>query len=203
MAKLDILKGSTSQSMYVFIQDSSVSTGAGKTGLAFNTASLAAYYVRPLANATAITLATQTVTGAYSSGGFVEVDAANMPGLYRLDVPNAVLADGVNSVVVMLKGAANMAPVVLEIQLVSYDPNDATDLGLNKEAFADALLNRDMSLVSDTNSRSPLNAFRFLRNKWAIVAGTLTVREEDDVTAAWTAAVTQTAGNPVSQIDPA
>ena len=77
-----------------------------------------------------ITLATQTVTGAFSSGGFVEVDATNMPGVYRLDLPDAVCATGVNSVVVMLKGAANMAPVTLEIQLVSYDPNDSAALGL-------------------------------------------------------------------------
>lgn len=129
--KLNIKKDATSQAVYLFIQDSSVTTGAGKTGLVFNTASLVAYYVRPLGTATAITLATQTVTGAYSSGGFVEVDATNMPGIYRLDLPNAVLATGVNSVVVMLKGAANMAPVTLEIQLVSYDPNDAAALGLS------------------------------------------------------------------------
>ncbi|MDH3267856.1 MAG: hypothetical protein OEM46_03275, partial [Ignavibacteria bacterium] len=89
-----------------------------------------AYYVRPGAVATSISLVTQTVTGAYSSGGFVEVSAANMPGVYRFDVPNAVLATGVNSVVVMLKGATNMEQVVLEIQLVSFNPNDAVRLGL-------------------------------------------------------------------------
>ncbi len=122
MAKHLVLKDATSRSEYIFIQDSSVTTGAGKTGLAFNTASLAAYYVRPLGSATAITLATQTVTGAYSSGGFVEVDATNMPGVYRLDIPNAVFATGVDKAVVMLKGAANMAPVLLEYQLTGFDP---------------------------------------------------------------------------------
>jgi hypothetical protein len=111
--------------VYVFVQDSSVSTGAGKTDLAFNSAGLSAYYVRPLAAAVAITLATQTVTGAYSSGGFTAVDAANMPGVYRLDLPDAVCASGVNAAVVMLKGAANMAPVTLEIQLTNFDLNDA------------------------------------------------------------------------------
>lgn len=128
--KLNIKKASTSQTVYVFIQDSSLTTGAGKTGLAYNTGSLVAYYVRPLAAAAAITLATQTATGAWSSGGFVEVDSTNMPGVYRLDLPDAVLATGVNSVVVMLKGAANMAPVLMEIQLVSTDPNDAVRMGL-------------------------------------------------------------------------
>src|SRR5690348_3546167 len=117
--KLNILKGATSQAIYLFVQDSTSTSGAGKTGLAYNTSSLVAYYVRPLGSATSISLVTQTVTGAYSSGGFVEVDSANMPGLYRFDIPNAAIASGVNSVVVMLKGATAMAPVVLEIQLVS------------------------------------------------------------------------------------
>lgn len=117
MAKLSMRPGSTSQTVYIFVQDSSVTTGAGLTGLAFNTGSLTAYYVRPLAAATAITLATQTVTGAFSSGGFVEVSSANMPGLYRLDIPDAALATGVRSVAILLKGAANMSPCVLEIDL--------------------------------------------------------------------------------------
>jgi hypothetical protein len=70
--------------------------------------------------------------------------------------------------------------------------------------IADALLNRDMSAVSDTTDRSPLNALRFLRNKWALSAGTLTVRKEDDTTSAWTAAVsTDAAAVPVIGSDPA
>ena len=122
MAKHLVLKDATSRAEYIFIQNSSLTTGAGLTGLVFNTASLVAYYVRPLGSATAITLATQTVTGAYSSGGFVEVDTTNMPGVYRLDVPNAVFATGVDKAVVMLKGATNMAPVLLEYQLTGFDP---------------------------------------------------------------------------------
>lgn len=129
MAKLSLVKGTTSHRSYLFIQDSSVTTGSGKTGLAYNTASLSAYYVQPGGSATAITLATQTATGAYSSGGFVEVDATNLPGVYRLDIPNAALT-GANSVVVMLKGAANMAPVVLEIELTGVDNQNATSFGL-------------------------------------------------------------------------
>lgn len=130
MAKQILVKGATSQIVVIFIQDSSSAVGAGKTGLAFNTASLVAYYVRPGSAAVSITLATQTVTGAYSSGGFVEIDSTNMPGLYRLDIPDAALASGVNSVVVMLKGAANMAPVALEIQLSSANLNDSVRAGL-------------------------------------------------------------------------
>jgi len=128
--KLALVKGATSQTVLIFIQDSTSTTGAGKTGLVFNTASLVAYYARPRAAAVAITLATQTVTGAFSSGGFVEVDATNMPGVYRLDPPDAALATGVDSVVIMLKGATGMAPLPLEVQLTSMDLNNATTGGL-------------------------------------------------------------------------
>ena len=119
--KLIITKGATSVSVNVFIRDNSVSTGVGLTGLVFNTASLTAYYSRQNAAATAITLATQTATGAFSSGGFVAVDGTNMPGLYRLDIPDAVLASGVNTAYIMLKGATNMEPCVIEIELTTID----------------------------------------------------------------------------------
>jgi hypothetical protein len=68
---------------------------------------------------------------------------------------------------------------------------------------ADALLKRDMSAVTGEASRSPLNALRFSRNKWAVAAGTLTVFKENDSDAAWTATVGTTAGNPTSSVDPA
>lgn len=130
MAKLALVKGATSQTVLIFIQDSSSTTGGGLTGLVFNSANLVASYARPLAARVAIVLVTQTVTGAFSSGGFVEVDATNMPGVYRLDLPDAALATGVSAVVVMLKGATNMAPLPLEIQLTDLNLNDGIRGGL-------------------------------------------------------------------------
>lgn len=126
MAKVSLVAGTTSYTANIFIQDSTVTTGAGKTGLVFNTSSLTAYYVRPGAAAVSITLATQTVTGAWSSGGFVEVDAANMPGVYRLDIPDAALAAGKTSVAILLKGATGMAPVTLEVELTLVNNQSAT-----------------------------------------------------------------------------
>jgi hypothetical protein len=70
--------------------------------------------------------------------------------------------------------------------------------------IADALLKRDMSAVSGEADRSPLNALRFLRNKWSISGTTLTVTQEDDSTSAWTSTLTATAGaDPVTASDPA
>jgi hypothetical protein len=70
--------------------------------------------------------------------------------------------------------------------------------------IADALLKRDMSAVTGEAARSPLNSFRFLRNKWSLAASTLTVTKEDDITTAWTAAIsTDAAAVPVIGSDPA
>lgn len=119
--KLAVVKGLTSKLLHVFIADAGVTTGAGLTGLVYNSAGLTAYYYREgAASATSITLATMTV-GTWASGGFKEIDATNMPGLYQIGVPDAALASGANSVAVLLKGAANMVPVVLEIELVAVD----------------------------------------------------------------------------------
>lgn len=79
-------------------------TGTPQTGLVYNTAGLTSRYVRPGANSVAITLANQTITGAYVSGGFKEIDATNTPGLYRFDIPNAAIASGVDSVVISFNG---------------------------------------------------------------------------------------------------
>jgi hypothetical protein len=135
MAKLSILAGATSQSVNVFIQDSSSTVGAGLGGLVFNSGSLIAYYTFTGANATAtaITLATlAAVNSAFSSGGFKEIDATHMKGLYRLDIPNAALASASGqSVTIILSGAANMAPCVLEIELTAWNNQDGVHGGLS------------------------------------------------------------------------
>lgn len=131
--KLEVLKGATSQIWDIFIQDSSSTTGAGLTGLVFNSAGLTCYFARSdqgNAGGTQITLATAT-RGTFASSGFVEKDATNMPGVYEFHPTNASVASGANAVVYLLKGATNMAPLPIEVQLTSYDPNDAVRLGLS------------------------------------------------------------------------
>ena len=120
MKKL-ILAGATDQTIDVFIQDSTSTTGGGKTGLAYNTASLVCYYRKgATGSATALTLATQTVGGAHSDGGFVEIDATNMPGMYRLDLSDTIVATA-GTVSLMLKGATGMAPLPIELQVTGFN----------------------------------------------------------------------------------
>jgi hypothetical protein len=141
MSKLKIKESTTSKLVRVFIQDSSSTTGAGLTGLVYNSSGLTAHYLpEGDATATAITLATMTV-GTWTTGGFKEVDSTNMPGVYEIGLPDAVIdATSEGSTLVMLKGATNMAPVLLEIELDKIDYRDGVRAGLTAlpNAAADA-----------------------------------------------------------------
>ena len=120
MAKQIMLAGTTSRREYIFILDSSSTVGAGKTGLTSATAGWKVYYVRPGAAPVLITLGTAVAaTAAFTSASFSEVDATNMPGVYRFDVPDAVFAAGQDKAIVMLSGPTNVAPVTLEYQLTA------------------------------------------------------------------------------------
>jgi hypothetical protein len=128
--KLEKLAGITSEIWQVFIRDSSSTTGAGLTGLAFGSSGLTAYYNRDTdSSPTVINLVTMTA-GTFTSSGFKEVSSANMPGVYQFCPPNAALAAGAKSCFFLLKGATNMAPLPIEVQLVAYNPDDTVRLGL-------------------------------------------------------------------------
>lgn len=127
-----IKAGSTDQTIYVKIQNSSVTTGAGLTGLVYNSSSLTCYYVKNRGSATQLTLATlAAANSAHSDGGFKEVDATNMPGIYRLDLSDTIV-DTAGDVVILLKGATNMVECQIEIPLYAVDPYDATAYGLSR-----------------------------------------------------------------------
>jgi hypothetical protein len=128
-----------------------------------------------------VNAACDTALSDYDSPTKAELDAG-LAGLNDLD------AAGV-------RAAVGLASADLDTQLGAVPT--ATE-------NADALLNRDMSAVSDSNARTPLNALRFLRNKWSVSGVTLTVTKEDDTTSAWEATLSADASaNPVVGSDPA
>jgi len=122
-----VTKATTDFTCYVdLLQDNSgTNPGDPLTGLVYNSTGLVCYYVRPLAAAVQLTLATQTVTGAHSDGGFVEVSAAT-PGKYRLDLSDAILATGVDGVTIELSGFADLAPHTIHVVLTDVDLYDST-----------------------------------------------------------------------------
>ena len=72
----------------------------------------------------------------------------------------------------------------------------------DQQASADEFLNRNLAGGGSGGPRIVRDALRMLRNFRRIVAGVLTVYQEDDNTAAWSAVVTTTPGNPTNSIDP-
>jgi hypothetical protein len=92
-------------------------------------------------------------------------------------------------------------------KVTSIDTKTFTTAAAKYNELVDALLDRDMSVGTDSGSsafRTPRQALRFSRNKWAVSGSTLTVYKEDDATASWTAAVTTSAtADPIVTVDPA
>lgn len=116
-----INKAATNQSLDIGPILNSTS-GVALTGLAYNTASLACRYRRgALGTVSTLTLATlalvSTAHAGSAGGGFIELDATNADGMYRLDFSDAILATGEDRAMVILQGAANMQPHTIHIVL--------------------------------------------------------------------------------------
>jgi hypothetical protein len=60
---------------------------------------------------------------------FVEVDSELVPGVYHLAAPDAMLAEGTDRAVLVLRvPGARVEPI--EVQLVAYDPQDPERMGV-------------------------------------------------------------------------
>lgn len=110
----------TSRIEQIYIR--STISGGGLTGLTNASSGLVAYYHRDSAvsGGTAISLVTMTV-GTYTSSGFAEIDATNMPGWYQFCPPTAALASGAKTCAFHFQGATNMVATPLEVQLTAFD----------------------------------------------------------------------------------
>ncbi len=107
---ITIAPGSTSQSIELYL---------GATGLTASTSGLTARYNRTRTASVSIPLVARTIAQAWTSGGFAEVDATNMPGIYRLDLPDAALAAGADDVTVVVRGASGTNGAVMTVKLSS------------------------------------------------------------------------------------
>lgn len=116
--------------------------------------------------------------------------------------------------------AVNSASAQLGVNVVAIAVGAVTSTAFTTDAIgstqlastavikiSDGMLDRDMSLGADNGSttvRTVRQALRFLRNKWSIAAGTLTICKEDDTATSWTAAVTtDSTALPIVTNDPA
>lgn len=134
------------------ILNSSVATGAGLTGLTFESAGLIiGTIIDNEATTTAYTQAagkieTIATLGEYAAPTatkcrFKEVDATNHPGIYEIQLADARFAvASAKSLIVSISGASNVADCDALIPLTQVDPYDATTGGMTNVATAAKLL---------------------------------------------------------------
>jgi hypothetical protein len=150
---ITIAPGSTSQSIELYL---------GVVGLTSSTSGLAAYYNRTRTASVSIPLVARTIAQAWTSGGFAEVDATNMPGVYRLDLPDAALAAGADDVTVVVRGASGTNGAVMTVKLSSGGLTSAqtasavwgaSPAGYNDATTFGGIVNQTDSLVNGIDTQ--------------------------------------------------
>lgn len=136
MSKLNIAKGSTSQILEIFIQDSSSAAGSGLPNLNFNSAGLQCYYHRNTSASVVQLSLASGIVGTFVPSGFVAVDNTKMPGFYQICLPDSAYATGANSVAAVVRGAASMLAVPMEIQLSDANIGYIAISGINRDSFS-------------------------------------------------------------------
>lgn len=101
-------------------------------------------------------------------------------------------------------GASSFAAGAIDSAAIAASAIGASELAQDAaREIADEVLDRDIAGGASGGARNVRSALRRLRNRARVSGGTATIYQEDDTTSAWTAAVTTTAGDPVSEVDPA
>lgn len=104
---------------WLFQDNAGTEPGEPQTGLTSSSTGMGLAYLRPRGTVQTVALsALSTVDAAHTDGGMIEIDATNMPGLYRFDLPDAAIARGENYVVVMIK----QDDIVAKRKIVLLDP---------------------------------------------------------------------------------
>ena len=131
----------------------------------------------------------------------------------NLDTQLSTIDDFLDTEITAIKGktdqltftvANQVDATAVTVSTGAIGTGDISSAALNE--IADAVLDRNMTTGTDSGSptvRTVRQALRASRNRVNIAAGTATIYKEDDTTASWTATITTTAGNPISQVDPA
>lgn len=130
-----------------------------------------ASYCSNAAAAVSITLATQTMGAAYSSGGMVKVSDTTAAGRYRLDLPVGTCATAGRTTVMISYNDLYLADVHIDVGNAYNSLNDAsTQLGQG----------------TPSATASPLNQMNYLykawRNKWTVLSGGVYRLYNDDGT---------------------
>lgn len=137
--KLQIVRGAASQRLQLYLKSASTAYPSPLTGLAYNTPGLRAAWFRDGDAVATPILLTSGTAGVFAAGGFLEIDAINLPGLYELGVPDAVWI-GATRATLVISGAAGLVEEVIEVQLTGNDPASQSWSAAFNAAIAVAVL---------------------------------------------------------------
>ena len=104
--------------------------GSAQTGLTAQSEGLIVVYVREGDSSPTVVEPVLWAGDSYVSGGFREIDAQTMPGLYEFGLPDDVCRKGANRATLMVQ-ARGVSAQVIDLDLVGYDPYDSYNLGLD------------------------------------------------------------------------
>lgn len=112
--------------VYFVDDDGGTAPGEPTTGLLFSdieTGGSASYHRQGAARVDFELFTLTSAAAAHTDGGFILIDDTNMPGLYRLDVPDAAFASGVDYVTIQLVAASGknsvMRPLLIDLRDVA------------------------------------------------------------------------------------
>ncbi len=209
--KREIQAGKVDYTVLVFIPDPASTDGSGKTGLV--AANLTVSYTRvETDNDVTVTDVTSSLnnlgalTTAHTDWGLLEVSNTLAPGLYRLDIADAVFASGAwTAVVYVMITTSAAAASPMEFMLVAHDPDD---LGtkqsgdsyavVNSGTFGNAALKTLIDAVDDfvdTEVSAIKTKTDFLPSVTAGAAGGLFIAGTNAATTITTALTTTFTGN--------
>ena len=157
MPKEILKRGATSNILRVFLQDSTSTTGAGKTALTSASSGLIISTIADLeATATTYTSAATNVETITTLGTFAaptaskcrfrEVDATNFPGVYEIHIADARFAVANSTQLLISIQCTGVAPVFVEYQFVAVDLMDTVRFGLT--ALPNTAISTNGSLIT-------------------------------------------------------
>ena len=121
--KISRIVGTINELVPVFVQDATVTTGAGLANLTIS--SFSSYYYRSdMTSTSSVTLVSTGTLGTWSSGQFRQINSTFMQGWYQFCLPNGMFANG-STCAVHMYGQPSMAPVVFEIDIQRFNNQSA------------------------------------------------------------------------------
>ena len=157
--------GSTGVSVHIYL---------GSTGVTFQTPNLTCYYARDNGASVQIPLV-QGNASTWVSGSLFEVSSTTMPGVYKFDIPNAVIQAGAKSASIMLRGANAFNGAFVNVNIESEPQPNYVSTNEFKLRSEDAGYNNVLELNANTATTMKLQLLDMYQTPTNLAGSTLSV----------------------------